>query len=152
MKISKKAVTVLLALGGLLTLASVSSARTIGGFAGRSLNWSDNACFYEAWGSTTNSCGSTKPWRTFPEIDNAGNHSITVNAYGASAANNVGCAAYGMTEDASGYWGGVYSYLPSFGSNQRITLATTYVPGWGFMFVDCSVSSGGRINSIQFTP
>lgn len=152
MKMSKKSVTVLLAIGGLLTLASVSSARTLGGFAGRSVYWSDNACFSEAYGTTTNGCSSMKYWRTFPEIDNAGNHGVTVNAYGASAANNVGCATYGMTEDAGQYYGGTYSYLPAFGSSQRITLANTYVPTWGFMFVDCQVNSGGHVNSIQFNP
>jgi hypothetical protein len=153
MIISKKAIAAsILAACGLLSLASVSSARTLGGFAGRSLAWSDNACFAESWGTTTNTCGSMKYWRTFPEIDNSGNHTFTVNAYGAAAANNVGCAAYGMTEDGSGYWGGTYVYLPSFGANKRISVGTVYAPSYGYMFLDCQVNAGGRVNSIQWNP
>jgi len=150
---NKKAFVSLLAGCGLLAVASVAGARTLGGFAGRGISWSDNSCFYEAWGSTTNNCtGSGRYWRTFTPIDNSGNRSVTVNAYGASSSNNVGCAAFGLSEDDTTYWGGTYVYLPSFGSNQRINVGSAYVPGYGFLFVDCVVNYGGRINSIQWSP
>lgn len=85
-------------------------------------------------------------------VDNAGNQTVNVSAYGASSANNVGCVAVGLDYHVTSYWSSPTTYLPSFGSSQQITLTGAYVPSMGRLYVTCYMNTGGRVNTIQYNP
>jgi hypothetical protein len=80
-----------------------------------------------------------------------------VNAFGASANNNVGCQAVSVdgvhaTNNLT-YWASGYYYLPQFGHTQTLMLGNgVWVPAQGYEFVTCQVSPGGQINNIYYEP
>jgi hypothetical protein len=130
------------------TASPLAMARSTSAFVGRPQNSSDAGCFWEWYGSLTNVCDTTKTLIVPLTVDVPGNHTIFVSAYGAGAANNVGCAAFGVNKEVTAYWGGVASYLSTFGASVDITLSG-YVPPGGSLYVACFTNPQGRINMVN---
>jgi hypothetical protein len=146
-KASFIAATVVLATGA---VALPAFARSVVAYAGgRSAFPGDASCFAEDWGGAKNNCATMKSYEISLPVDSPGSKNVWVNAYGASASNNVGCAAIGIDWAISTHWGGTKVYLPSFGSSATIVTGA-YVPSGGSLYLYCAVDPGGRINSVNF--
>jgi hypothetical protein len=144
----------LVAVAAVLAIGAISlpaAARTTVAFAGRANDPADAGCFSEWYGTMTNVCGATKVLVIPITVDPAGNYTVTVTGYGASASNNVGCQALGIDKDTTSVWGSSMNYLPSFGAPTDIAPLYSYVPGSGSLFAACWVNPGGRVNVINTT-
>lgn len=135
----------------------LAQARTISGMAGKAQYPADAACFSELGGGIYNTCTTQKKFMIPLDVDNMGNHTITVKAWGYSAANGVACQAWGV-DSTTGAATGVPTTgkvsLPAYGSvnYQTITLPNVYVPSGGFMVVYCDVNPSGRVFSFNYLP
>lgn len=135
---------------GLAAASVPASARSIIAFAGRAQNPADAGCFGEWFGTLTNGCSTARGLIEPLVIDAAGNYTVIVTAYGATPGNNVGCAAFGINKETTVFWGGAYSYLPTFGAAADLTL-TTFAPfPGGAIYAACTVNSGGRVDVINW--
>jgi len=145
-------ITAVLVIGMVPLPANAGGARTTVAFIGRPNNPAEAGCFGEWFGSMRNYC-STPSYFTVPlTVDAWGYYWVTVSAYGASSANNVGCQAFGVfktTTDWASYYGSGTRYLPSFGASADIALSPVYVPGDGALFAACTINPGGQINVVK---
>jgi hypothetical protein len=148
-----KSVLVVSAVASLGALAAPASARSSDAFMGRSQNPADYGCFSESFGSLTNNCTATK-LLLIPLVMDPGPFNnwlnATVNAYGATPSNNVGCGAYGIDKTTLSVWSPGLVYLSSFGSPQDIVPSGAYYPADGTAYVACYVSPGGRVNTVRY--
>jgi hypothetical protein len=136
---------------GSVIVPATSSARTQPASSGRAIAAADYGCFSLWYSSMTNNCGSAKSLEIPLVIDNSGNKTVTIAAYGASVSNNVCCTSSGLNRELTLVWGsGAARCLPSFGSSQLITTTGAYVPSWGYAYATCTVSPGGRVNTVGF--
>lgn len=145
------AVATALMIGG---VALPAGARTTVAFVGRPNNPAEAGCFGEWFGSMRNYCGTPSYFTVPLTVDVAGYHYATVYAYGATASNNVGCAAFGVfnsTTDTATYYGSGTYWLTRFGAASAINLPATYVPAAGSLFAACTVNPGGQINLVNTT-
>jgi hypothetical protein len=127
----------------------VVQARTLMASAGRAVAPGDYGCFGLWYSSMTNYCSYTTRLEMSLPIDSAGWVSVHVNAYGGSAANNVGCEAVAIDAGLTAVWSYGQMWLPAFGSSQTIN-TSTYVPGGGGLFMYCDVLPYGRVNTINY--
>jgi hypothetical protein len=128
------------------------AARTMPASSGKAVNWSENSCFGMNGSSMTNHCTSPKSFELPLTVDNAGWKTVYVTAYGASSANNVGCAAAGVNREMTAFWSSPGVWLGGFGSSQVLTLTNIYVPAGGYMFANCTMHPGGRVNVVDYNP
>lgn len=136
-----------------LALSPIALARTHIGQMGVSTSPSDHTCWSISFGSKINSCTVIKKLYMPGVVDGSGDRTVTVNAEGANANENVGCIAYAVTKGGDFFdSSGPLEYLSMFGSPQDIVLTTITVPSQGALYVHCEVSPGGRVNSIRFAP
>lgn len=139
----------------LMTMALVplaALARTMPASSGRAVVWSDNSCFSMSYSSMQNTCTTMKSFELPLVVDTAGSKTVYVSAYGASSSNNVGCAAFGINREVTAVWSSQRVWLPSFGASRIITLTGAYVPSGGFLYANCHVNYGGRVNVVDYNP
>lgn len=129
-----------------VTSQGLSDARSIPASAGRARFAADYDCFSLAWSSMSNVCSSTKRLEIPLVVDAAGTYTVTVNAQGASASNNVGCEAVGSTAAADVISASGVHWLPAFGSPQSIT-GSAFVWNGGRLYATCDVQPSGRVNT-----
>jgi hypothetical protein len=134
----------------LASVAGTANARSVAGWHGKPQLQVDGACMGESWTTQTNNCTRAVTLFFPTTVDSSGNYRLVVNAYGATTANNVGCRFFGLTSDATGMYSVPVTYLPSFGTNQNISLGPVYAPSGGTLNVACTLSPGGRVNSVSW--
>jgi hypothetical protein len=140
---------------GLITMALIpvlASARTMPASGGKAVSWGDNACFVMLASSMSNGCSTMMNFELPLVVDTAGSKTVYVSAYGAGSSNNVGCSAAGVNREVTVGWSTPRLWLPAFGSSQVITLDGAYVPPGGFLFTNCYVNPGGRVNVVDYNP
>ncbi|MCP3099612.1 hypothetical protein LZ198_12110 [Myxococcus sp. K15C18031901] len=133
--------------GVLLPLAAL--ARSVPASSGKAVLWGDNPCFIMNASTMSNGCSTRRGFEIPLMSDSATSKTVLVTAFGATASNNVGCMALGVNREATLFWGGTRRWLPAFGSAQVITLTDAYVPGYGYLFVNCHLDPGGRVNVVD---
>jgi hypothetical protein len=127
-----------------------SQARSLLPSAGRAVNAADYACFWLDGSTMTNGCTTNKVIEIPLPTDGDGHYTVTVTAQGATTANNVGCAAFGI--DRNGFaWASddPRKFLPSFGTAQDLA-TRAWKWGGGGMYVNCTVDPGGRYNYVNW--
>ncbi|MCP3061090.1 hypothetical protein LXT21_20110 [Myxococcus sp. K38C18041901] len=134
----------------LTSVAGTANARTVAGWHGKPQIHADGACTGESWTTLTNNCSWTITVFYPLMVDGSGNYRVTVNAYGATPANNVGCRFFGLTKDATGIYQVPLGYLPGFGANRDIVLGPVFVPAGGTLNLACDLSPGARVNSVNW--
>lgn len=135
----------------LAAVPAMAHGRTASGFGEGRVTPGEESCWSEFFGGATNSCSGSRRL-VLPILNDSTNKNVavTVNAYGASSTNNVGCYTQGRSKDAATFWSSPTKYLASFGSGQDIVLAGTWVPTDGMMDTYCFVNQGGRVNSFRY--
>jgi hypothetical protein len=138
---------------GLIAMALIpvlAAARTMPASSGRAVSWSDNPCFTMGSSAMSNGCSTMRSFELPLVVDTAGSKTVYVSAYGPGPSNNVGCIAFGVNREVTLSWASPRVWLPSFGSSQVITLTGAYVPPGGFLFTNCYVNPGGRVNVVDY--
>jgi hypothetical protein len=130
--------------------AEHAQARSNAASSGRAINFADQGCFGLWYSSVTNNCGTTRDWEIPLATDTSGAKTVRVTAFGASAANNVGCTAVGVNREVTSVWSSGTVFLPAFGSSQIITLTGASIPAAGTLFAACNVSPSGRVNNVDW--
>jgi hypothetical protein len=130
---------------------AVASARGLAAFGGRARDPYDIGCFSEWYGAMTNKCGYATTFTIPLTVENtsAGWHSSTVTGFGATAASNVQCAAYGTSKDLTEFDGGEFHALSAFGSVREIQ-TSTWVPAGGTVLVVCQVNPNGQVIAVNW--
>lgn len=129
--------------------AGAAQARTFPASSGKTVDPTKNGCFSMWYSSMTNVCAAQTSFELPLVVDSAGNKTVDVYAYGAGPANNVGCQAVGMNKEVTWVWASPRVYLAAFGASQQIRLTGAYVPASGYLYANCLVNNGGRINSVD---
>lgn len=128
------------------------AARTVPASLGKAVSPSDDGCFGMSYSSMSNGCTVQKSFEIPLPVDTAGSKTVYVAAYGAGPANNVGCQAAGLNREVTAVWASPRVWLAGFGSSQIITLTGAYVPASGFLYVNCNMNPGGRVNNVDYNP
>jgi hypothetical protein len=108
----------------------------------------DVSCLGFFFGTVTNTCARTISFDWPLVVDTAGNKTVTVEAFGSTSANNVGCRAEGLDAQTTTLWasnGGAYQFLPTFGTSATISMTGSFVPSGGQLLVNCQMNQGSRI-------
>jgi hypothetical protein len=132
--------------GGLLLVAAAASARTVPALGGRPAS-DDFSCFRSSQGSVSNSCSTAQTYDIPLTVNNVGAKSVFINAFGASAANNVCCSVVAVNSTATVFSGSASLCLPSFGAVVPIQLSGATVETNGYLSASCTVQPGGRIHN-----
>ncbi|NTX66452.1 hypothetical protein HUA74_37915 [Myxococcus sp. CA051A] len=124
-------------------------ARSTPASSGKAVFWSDSSCFLMNGSTMSNGCSTRRSFEIPLTSDSANRKTVFVTAIGATPSKNVGCMAVGVNREATVFWGGARRWLPAFGSAQVITLTDAYVPGYGYLFVNCHLDPGGQVNVVD---
>jgi hypothetical protein len=130
-----------------------ADARSAGAILGLAAG-SDMACLAINTATLQNNCGHTVSLDIPLTVDTAGVKTVTVTAFGATSANNVGCRADATDKTVLTHIfsnGGAYQFLPSFGSRVDINLSGVTVPNAGQLMVNCQVNNGGLVLTENWT-
>ena len=138
------------------TSAPASADEITAAVAGRAQNPADAGCFSEWFGTLRNICNSPRMLLVPMAVDEPGYHAVTVFAYGASPSNYVQCSSLGVFNTTTPSWASYYSSgwkgLSTFGAVEGISLAATYVPGGGAIYVACVLNPDAQVNVVHITP
>jgi hypothetical protein len=145
-----KKIVLLVSMSVTIALPSAALARSVGGFAGISVNPADDTCWGNSLGAVVNNCSTVKRWCIPLPVDAAGSYNVRVYAYAPSGSSNVGCFAAGINPEATWYWSSPQTYLSTFGSVQQINLTGAYSPGWGTLYACCDAGPGAWVDSVTW--
>lgn len=144
----------LLAAGALLAciLPIAGHARALPGFGGKARSASSVGCFWEAAGAVTNSCGaaSDNAWWIPLVVDPAGNYTPQYSVKAPSPSNTIGCQTFGVDQDGATWWVTPVVYPSVFGSPQRITPGTSYVPPGGSLYGACFIGTNASLKRVAW--
>jgi hypothetical protein len=146
MKTNRIVATALVACMFVLT-APQADARALPAFGRKPLYPAEATCFSAYYSGVYNNCAGPKAWFIPLVVDPAGYYHAIVVAYSPNSSRNVGCAAVGVSNDISTYYGGKYAYLPAFGSSQSLHLDAS-VPGGGSLYAVCYLDQGTRVSTV----
>jgi len=132
--------------------AASASARTVSPFAAsKPYNSADSACFSEWYGAIINNCsGNARAIQIAIPVDTSGGVWGYATAYGATAANNVGCQTFGIDQYITSVWASPVVYLSTFGSPSSIGMGGAYVPDLGPAFMACWLNQGGQLRTVSW--
>ncbi|HSP77096.1 MAG TPA: hypothetical protein VLQ93_01105, partial [Myxococcaceae bacterium] len=139
-----------LAVSAMALIPLAASARTTPASSGRAQYWSDGSCFSLSYSTMTNNCSTTKSFEIPLSVGPSGSKTVYVTGHGANSSSSVGCMAIGMNREFTLVYGGTRKWLDQFGVADIITLTDAYVPGWGYLYVNCSVMPGGRVHTVGY--
>lgn len=147
---AKRVVLSLVAAALAVGLVSSVQARTSPLWLAKPVDPAQIGCHYDWYHSITNGCGAASEVEFPIAQDNVGWYTARVNAFGASPSSNVGCTVVTMTSDYNGTYAPPRVFLPSFGSNQNISIPNAFQFAGGANFLACTVYPGGRIHLAEW--
>ena len=136
-----------LAIAGVAAAGSAQAA--IVGLAGAAQNPADSSCFTNSNGRVTNNCNTTRQWCVGSYISSSGTKTVKVNGRrpngGTLTCHSKSVNASGSVQSSTGN-----EALSVVDSDSTFTVGNVSVPSFGSLYVCCDLSTGARINTINF--
>jgi hypothetical protein len=145
-----RTLAVITLLGAVASGPASAFARSVPASLGTPQFAADAACFSMSSSSMTNTCAAVKSLEFPVPVDNSGAKTVVVTAFGAAAANNVGCQAVGVNKQLTNFFSSPRLFLSQFGVATDITLNGAFVPSSGWLYANCHMNQGGRVHVINY--
>jgi hypothetical protein len=141
-----------LMVGGLaLGLSANADAEGVSAFSGQPQQPSQYGCFTNGNGGVGNSCSYTAQYCIPLDVNQNGNHNVTVSVLSPDVNHNVGCFAQSVTQSSASYsWSG-WQYPSAFGSPQVLNLGAVPSPSGGTTYVCCNIPPHASVYTVNYS-